>query len=297
MRPARNRPPKLEPGRGISQPAAAPTEAQLVERAKLAGAGASGGPGPTELRRHVERLVAGDRGALGELVPLAGVTVSDAWAVITKTFGATAESPVIDPACTVAGIRTAVARVREVAARGERVALACARPAALLTLHLSFARLAREHGGEVPDLDDCGPIRADGRSPRWLRWVGGVAVVTDGEALCGTREGEAAREWMFAIARPALVVADGPFAEVAWEHGIEVVTCAGLERPGLAVAATHLGRCTVVPLRTDRPARSYEVLERIVASGSPPDAPSGPPPDPSADGPALDPTVDPTVEM
>ncbi len=282
MRPARSRPPKLEPHSGapravaLPAPPPAPTLPTLIERSKVAGPGASG-PRATELRRTVERLVAGDRGTLGALAPIAGLTAVDAWVSIGAAFGATAETATIDTARTIAATRAAVARVLEVAERGSRVAIATARPASLMPVHLAFARLARAHGAEVQDLDDLGPIRADGRTPRWLRWVGGVAVVSDGHALCGTRDGEAAREWMFAIPRPALVIADGPFAEVAWESGVEVVAFAGLDRPGLAVAAALGGRCTFVPMRTDCPARGYRAIEDLI-TGSEAGSESLPPP-------------------
>ena len=260
---ASKRPPKLEPRSVVSPPAPPATPEQLIERAKIAGPGASG-PGPTELRRSVERLAAGDRRALGELAPMTGLTAAEAWAAITGAFGATPDRAAIDPARTSAAIRTAIARVRAVAASGSRIAFVTANPASLLTVHLAFARLARAAGAEVVDLADFGPIRADGRTSRTLRWVGGVAVVSDGKALCHTSDGEAAREWMFAIPRPALVVADGPFAEVAWENGVEVVAFAGLERLGLAVAAARAGRGTLVPMRTDRPTRSYAAIEALV---------------------------------
>ena len=268
MRRARDRPPKLEPSVGASSPPPELTIAALIERAKLAGPGATG-PGPTELRRTVERLVAGDRHGLGALAPLTGLTHVEAWAAITRTFGATAAVPVIDPACTEAAARAAVARVRAVAEAGRRVALATAFPASMLSLHVAFARLAQAEGAEVVDLDDYGPIRADGRTPRRLRWTSGVAVVSDGRALLDTADAEAAREWMFINPRPTLVVADGPFAEVASEAGVEVVAFAGLERPGLAIAAARSGRCTLVPLRTDRPARDYAMLERLVSDPPP----------------------------
>ena len=264
MRPARNRPPKLESRAATSQPAPPPTPEALIEQSKIAGAGASG-PGSTELRRTVERLVAGDRRALGELEPMTGLTLIDAWAALTGAFGATADAPVIDPSRTIAATRCARERVLAVSARGGQIAIATARPASLLMLQLAFGRLAGAAGGEVVDLADFGPIRADGRTPRWLRWVGGVAVVTDGRSLCDTQDGEVAREWMFAIPRPALVIADGPFAEVAWESGAEVVAFAGLDRPGLALAAAIGGRCSLVPMRTDRPARGYRVLEELIA--------------------------------
>jgi hypothetical protein len=264
VRPARNRPPKLEPRVDASRPAPPPTLEVLIERSKVAGAGGAG-PGANELRRIVEHLANGDRRALGELAPMAGLTSVDAWTAVTRAFGATTDVAVIDASRTIAATRTAVARVVEVATSGARVAIATAYPASLLTLHLAFARLARENGADVVDLADFGPIRADGRTPRWLRWVGGVAMVSDGGALCDTRDGEAAREWMFAIPRPSLVIADGPFAEVAWESGIEVVAFAGLDRPGLALAAAIGGRCTLVPMRTDRPARGYRALEDLIA--------------------------------
>jgi hypothetical protein len=274
---ARNRPPRLESHSGASRPAPEPTLEALIARAKIAGPGS--GPGPTELRHTVERLAAGDRGVLGELAPIPGVTAVTAWLAVTDVFGATADAVAIDAALTLDATRRAAARVRAVAATGARIALATARPASLLTLHLAFARLARIHGGDVAELADFGPIRADGRTPRWMRWIGGVAVVSDGDALCATRDGEAAREWEFAIPRPALVIADGPFAEVAWERGIEVVALAGLDRPGLAVAAAKGNRCTLVPLRTDRPAVAYGLLEDLVAAGGAglEPAPEGPP--------------------
>ena len=73
---------------------------------------------------------------------------------------------------------------------------------------------------------------------------------------------------MFAIPRCALVIADGPFAEVAWEHGAEVVTLGGLDRPALAVLAAGSGRATFVPLHTDRPARGVP-RDRDVDRGRP----------------------------
>jgi hypothetical protein len=274
---SQKRPPKLEPRVQSAPVSAPPTLEALVERAKIAGPAAPG-PGPTEFRRTVERLVAGDGRALGEMAPMAGLVAADAWKAIGETFGASADLVMIDPQRTVAAMRAARERVCDVAATGARIAIATSAPASLVTLHLAFARLAQDHGGEVVDLADFGPIRADGRNPRWLRWLGGVAMVSDGDALCATRDGEVAREWMFAMPRPALVVADGPFAEVAWESGVDVVAFAGLDRLGLAVAAATARRETgiVVPMRTDRAARAYRVLEELVAGDGADPTPGSP---------------------
>ncbi len=266
----RNRPPRLEPRVDAPAPAPIPpTLEELVMRSKVVGPSASG-PGPTELRRTIERLAVGDRRTLGELSPIAGLTLADAWSAVTAVFGATETAAVIEATRTITATRAAVARVREASTAGARVAIATAAPASLLTMHLAFGRLVTECGGELIELADLGPIRADGRTSRRLRWVGGVAVVSDGRALYESRDGEAAREWMFAVPRPALVVGDGAFAEIAWENGIEVVAFSGLDRPGLAIAASRGGRCTLVPMLTDRPPTAYRVLEDLIVAEAPP---------------------------
>lgn len=227
-------------------------------RAKVAGAASR--PGPTELRRVVERLARGDRHAWGALRPPGGVTAIELWAAVEEVFGATASDPSIDPVRTLDGAARAAARVRAVAEYGGRIAFATATPGSFLPLHLAIARLARAAGAEVPDPADAGPIRADGRSGRCLRWFDGVAAVSDGAGLCATRDAEPAREWLFVLARPALVVADGSFADVAWEAGLEVVGLAGLDHAGLAVPAARGDRCVVVPLRNGMPPRAYAAV-------------------------------------
>jgi hypothetical protein len=273
---SKNRPPRLEPSVSAARDAAPPTPEARLEHAKVAGTGGSG-PGPTELRRLLERMALNDRRSLGEIAPMPRLTAAEAWTAVTAAYGATPALAEIDAMRTVDATRRAAARIVEVAATGARIAVATTQPASLLTVHMAWARLASAAGAEVVDLPDFGPIRADGRSPRWLRWIGAVAVVSDGRALSETRDGEAAREWIFAVPRPALVVADGPFAEVAWESGVEVIALAGLDRPGLAVAGAREGRALVVPMRTDRPARAYAPIEELIAvSPVRPDARSDP---------------------
>lgn len=261
---SRNRPPKLLPRVGAVRPAPPATTAELLERAKVAGK--AGGPGPTELRRFVERIVAGDRAALGELAPFPELTTLDAWAAFTEVFGATPERAAIDPERSLRSAHAAQRRIHAVAERGGRIACATAAPASLLGIYGAIVRYALGAGAEIGDLADVGPLRIDGRSPRFVRWLEGVAVVSDGAALCATRDGEAAREWLFVHPRPSLVVADGPFAEVAWEAGIEVVAFAGLDRGALAIPAARGDRCTLVPMRVDRPPRAYAPLSDVFSA-------------------------------
>jgi hypothetical protein len=259
---ARSRPPRLESRAGETRPAPPPTIEQLLDRAKVTGR--SGMPGTTELRNTIERAVAGDRAALGLLRGFPGATIVDAWAAVTAEFGATARDPMIDASITLAAARRVGAKLGVGATAGQRVAFATASPASLLPLHLAMARLVRDAGGIVPEQDDAGPLRVEGRAARWLRWIDGVAVVTDRRSLLAAADGEAARELMFVLERPALVVADGAFAEAAWEAGVEVVALAGLDRCALALAAHAGDRATLLPLRTDRPSVSYRPLLEVL---------------------------------
>jgi hypothetical protein len=185
-------------------------------------------------------------------------TLVEAWSAVATVFGATPETPTIDAGRTIALAHHAAARLRQVATAGGRIAFATAAPASLLGVYGALVGVARAAGATVEDSADVGPIRADGRHPRWLRWIDGVAVVTDTRSLFETRDGTAAREWMFVIPRPQLVVADGPFAEVAWEAGVEVVAFAGLDHCPLAVAAARGRRCSLVPMRVDRAPAAYQ---------------------------------------
>jgi hypothetical protein len=263
---ARNRPPHLESKIGRQEHAPPPTLSESLERAHVAGRATA--TGPSELRRMVERA-ATDRPQPVGLV--------DAWGSVQEIFGATAEKPIIDPMLTIAAANRAVTRLVEVAEVGAPIALATSRPASLLTMHLALARLARISGGEVLTDGDSGPLRVDGRAARVIRWIDGVAVVTDGYDLCATRGTEAPQEWLFLIPRPALVVADGPYADVAIDAGIEVIAPAGLDHCSLAIGPSRDRKCLVVPMWTDRPPDAYRpLLESSLTAAIAPGETAGP---------------------
>jgi hypothetical protein len=263
---ARNRPPKLTPATpSPPPPPPEPTPAELLARKRLAGPAPIGA---RELHSLVARVVYGDRGALGGLTPLV-TTAEDAWRAVQSVYGTGAHEPAIDPDRAARAVAAAGARLATAARAGGRIALASARPAESLGLFLDLARLAARLGGMVVTERDAGPLRIDGREPRWLRWLGGVAVVTDRHALYEARAADAAAEWMFLVGRPALVVADGPFAERAWHEGIPTLAFAGLDRPALAVAAaTGTGDGAVVPVHGGRPPVAYEVLAALLEAAA-----------------------------
>lgn len=225
----------------VRMPPVPPTDADLLVRAKVAGPAPT--IGPSEQRHLVEHL---------------GASAPEAWAAMRAVYGTSPEVPMIDPERTLAATRRAAARIHAVAAVGGRIAFATAAPASLLGVYSSIVRLARAAGAVVDDDQDRGPLRVDGRYPRWLRTVDGVTVVTDGSSLLATTGIDAADEWVFLVDRPALAVADGPFAAAAYADGVEVVTIAGLDQPALGLAAARTLRCTLVPLHPSRPPRDYD---------------------------------------
>jgi len=264
---SRNRPPHLESHVGPQTVTPPPTLQEELQRAHVAGRAASS-PGSSEIRRLVERAAADEPAVL----------LDEAWAEVEAVYGATLADPRIDPDRTIAAARGAVSRIVDVANTGAHIALATSRPASLITAYLALARLARISGGDVVDGDDSGPLRIDGRSAREIRWVDGVAVVTDGESLCATRSLEAPLEWLFLVPRPALVVADGPYADAALDAGIDVVALGGLDHCSLAVGRRRGRECLVVPMWVDRPPAAYRPLIEVALAAA------VEPPDPSTNG-------------
>jgi hypothetical protein len=99
---------------------------------------------------------------------------------------------------------------------------------------------------------------------RRLRWLGGVAVVTDGASVLATHDAGAARHWARALGRPGLAVTDGPFAPVAVALGIPTIAFVGLGDLAVAVAAAEGAAVTPVPLHLDAAPRAYEALGDVV---------------------------------
>jgi hypothetical protein len=244
---ARNRPPRLERRAPSRAAVPAPTTIELLDRARITGKVAS--PGPRELRHLVERVQAN---------PV------ETWSAVRAIFGATADEPQIDAECTVRAARLAAARIGAVARARGRILFATADPASLLGVHGALARLARGTGAVIDDSDDSGPLRIDGRAPRWFRWLDRVAVVTDGAALISTKSTDAGDELLFLAGRPVLVVADGAFAAAAVAAGLEVVAFAGLERVEFAIPAARDTGCLVVPVHVGRPPRAYAPLVSLL---------------------------------
>ena len=212
MSKSRNRPPHLEPNAGLQQSAPPPTlraDARTVERRRARAsrpgrrscAGSSSGPRAIGCAPRAARPTRGPR-----------CSTCSARRPPSRTSIPTARSP---PR---AGLSRGSSRWRAGRAhRGRRRAgpRRCS-PSTSRSRASPGSRAAtsptsptRRHSAPTA----APPLAALGRRRR-----GGHRR----QALCATRGPEAPQEWLFLVPRPALVVADGPFADVALEAGIEV---------------------------------------------------------------------------
>ena len=273
-RPRRNRPPRLDVdpvaafvddvvGVVPGEPSAkVPTLRRRVLEARIAGAHTHFGR--DAVKATMRALVNGDRRAQLGCDGLDGCTPDEVRDALAATHGwdPNAARATIDPECTVTAIEAAGLRIAEAAQAGARIAVATARPASLLGLAQFVAAEAAALGGRVLASDRA---TIDGTAGRELWWIGGVAVLTDGTALLAS-DG-AGEDWLFAVGRPDLVVADRAYAGCAIRAGCEVVAWADLDAPALALAAARGRRVLVVPCNERRPAAAYEVLEDALALG------------------------------
>lgn len=265
-RASRGRPPKLDAPVRATEPPAVPTPSPGEFLVRSGVAGRARGLGTTELRRLVERIVAGDPAVLAGLEPFAGAGADEVGAAVSAVFGAVAgRPPEIDPSCTLAGVEAAADAIATAVQGGGRIVFATGYPASLLPLYQRLAVLAASAGGDVVDDPDSPTFRAGGRVGRFFRWFDGVAAVTDGASVHGA-EPDAADELLFTIRRPRLLVTDASFAGRAVSVGIPTVAFAGLTHAALAVAARRGEPLTVVPVVTDREPAAYTPLAATVAA-------------------------------
>ena len=217
-----------------------PTLEEVLERSHVAGSAPT--LEPVGAAALVERAAADRR----RRVPL-----DDAWAVGARGVRRdAARSRGSIRELTIAAARRAVARISEVASTrrahrpGDEPARRRCSPSTSRSPGSPGSRAARSPTTTTTRARCASTAGPTAR----LRWVDGVAVVTDGQSLCATRGPEAAQEWLFLIPRPALVIADGPYADVALDAGIEVIALGG-PRPLLARGRRRTG--PALPRRAD----------------------------------------------
>jgi hypothetical protein len=147
-------------------------------------------------------------------------------------------------ACELLGDRLATA-----ARLGESVLLATGHPTGLALLYMEIAKLLAAAGAKIVRAGD-GLAWDDGaHGVREIRYLGGVAMLTDRASAKHTHAPEA-MERMLTETTPNLVVADHGFAGAAIEAGIDAVSVADVNDPALIVAHA-LGRGDAVVVMDD----------------------------------------------
>jgi hypothetical protein len=265
-RPRGNRPPRLDdlpPARADDRPAPGPPSvARTLAERRVAGTHSR--IGPSEVKAVISRVAAGHADATFGL-DLGRVTREEAETALENVWGASLDGPrvVIEPERTVAAAARASDRLAAVAARGGRIALATGRPASLLACYCSIVGALAGTDARVVDVGIFGPVPG-GRS---LWWVDSVATVTDGVSLLADEAVVIGDEWLFAVGRPDLVIADRGFAAAAIAAGIETVALADVDAVVLGIAERRDLPVRVVPLDEQRPPGAYAPLVAALLVG------------------------------
>lgn len=263
-RPRRNRPPRLDDPPPRAAPASdngdAVAKPPTPTRRLLAGHAAGPHPelGRAEVESIVGRLTAGAPDAMLGL-DLGRVSRDEAYGALDAIWGWAGDSAraTIDPARTLEAASVAADQLAAAAVPGAKVALATGRPAALLPLYRALASAVTAAGAELLGGDQ---QAVEGASEQTLWWHDGVAVVSDGLSLLADDGLHAGPEWLFAVGRPKLVIADHGFAGAAIADGHQTIALADLDALALGVAARRGLPVCVVPLHDGRPPAAYEVV-------------------------------------
>ena len=163
----------------------------------------------------------------------------------------TTSGPVpVDPelvlrACEEVGDRLALA-----CRRGERVILATGHPVGLAHLYIEVGRQLARRGVELLHPYEGIPWSENGRAHPWeIRYLEGVAMLTDGASMRHTHSGEPMVR-MLLESRPDLVFADHGFAGAAIQAEVETLSIADVNDPALLVAQAQ-GRTQTVVVMDD----------------------------------------------
>jgi hypothetical protein len=242
------------------------------------------GEGPAGLNAHdrsnilwkIRRLCDADPDSQFGLTGVDGLSQDGVLAMMAEAGGFPVETGSddelavwVDPDKVIESFQHVGDRLALAAQRGERVILATGHPVGLVLLYQATARLLAEGGAKI-----LRPLegftwkhvdRKDGERKRQIRYLGGVAVLTDRASSLHTHSPEA-MELMLEESAPDLVFADHGFAGAAMEAGIDTVAIADINDPALMVA-WKLGRGGPVVVMDDNvQPEAYWPCFQVIAS-------------------------------
>lgn len=171
----------------------------------------------------------------------------------------------VDPTLVLRGLDGYGERLALAAARGESVVVATGHPVGLAHLSMELVRLLAARGARIlTPCDGASWKKRDGRR-REIRYLEGVAVLTDRTSARHTHSGEPMRRILEEV-RPDLVVADHGWAGAAVEAGVDVVAIADVNDPALILARAQ-GRLEHVVVMDDnvRPEDYWPCFQAVAA--------------------------------
>jgi histidinol phosphate phosphatase hisN-like protein len=187
-------------------------------------------------------------------------TFNEIFALMVKRCGVSPDpahqygADTIDPDLTIDALEAMAARLAESAQRRERVLLATGHPAGLMPVYLALARALRARGCRVLTPAAGWSYLADtpyGARSRHIRYIEGVAALSDGGGLHHTHDPDAMRAILDALPAedwPDLAIADHGWAGAAGQAGIATIGFADCNDPGLFAGEAEGKIDIVVPL-------------------------------------------------
>ena len=140
-------------------------------------------------------------------------------------------------------------RLASACERGESIILATGHPTGPIMLYVELGQLLSRRGVTVLKPRDGFSWNESDRDRRQIRYLHGVAVLTDRAAGLHTHSATP-MEMMLEECRPDLVFADHGFAGAAIERGIDTISIADVNDPALLVARSQ-GRAKTVIVMDD----------------------------------------------
>ncbi len=221
--------------------------------------------------RAMRRLADGDERSWFGLVPAKRYTFDEVLAVMVERVGvhpdpAYAEGPdTIDPDLTLDRLDAMARRLGRAARDREPVFLASGHPAGVLAIHLVVAAALHRAGCPLVTPAAGAMLEYAGKR-RQVRYVGGVAVVSDRGELNHTHSPVPMRHLLDAGLDASLVIADHGWAGAAAEAGFDVVCFADCNDPALPMGE-HEGKVAVcVPLDDNVEPSTYQPLSDLLVA-------------------------------
>jgi Phosphatase len=212
------------------------------------------GDGPAGLNAHdrsnvqwkIRRLCDADPDSRFGLTGVDCLTQAEVLAIMAEAGGFPIEAAQeddlavwVDPDRVIDSFEQIGDRLALAARRGERVIMATGHPVGLILLYQATARLLAEGGAKIlRPLEGLTWKQVDpkqGERRRQIRYLGGVAVLTDRASSVHTHSPEA-MQMILEESAPDLVFADHGFAGAAMQAGIDTVAIADINDPALMVA-------------------------------------------------------------